>query len=97
MYAANQNTQEVKRERFLTSTRQNNVHIFGKFCLRQSDERTNRYKHELWEILSFNVTFADRRSKAPTLAKIEFGKKQQPRMYVAVKANCCLQFSSTGD
>ena len=25
----NQNTQEVKNERFLKSTRQNNVHIFG--------------------------------------------------------------------
>ena len=40
----NPNTQEVKHERFLMWTRQNNVQIFGKFCLRQSDKRTNRYK-----------------------------------------------------
>ena len=42
-----QNTQEVKNERFLIRTRQNTVPNFGQFCLRQSDERTNRYiKHE---------------------------------------------------
>ena len=42
----NQNTKEVKKERFLkkVKTRHNNVHIFGRFCLRQSDERTNIYK-----------------------------------------------------
>ena len=36
-----QNTQEVKHERLIIWTRQNNVHIFGKFCLGQRDERTN--------------------------------------------------------
>ena len=36
-------TQEVKNERFLISTRQNNVRIFGIHCLRQSDKRKNRY------------------------------------------------------
>ena len=34
--------QEVKNERFLIWIRQNNVRIFGKCCLRQSDNRTNR-------------------------------------------------------
>ena len=33
-------THEAKNERFIIWTRQNNVHIFGKICLRQSDERT---------------------------------------------------------
>ena len=34
-----------QNERYLIRTRpKTNVHIFGKFCLRQSDERTNRYK-----------------------------------------------------
>ena len=41
----NQNSQVVqKKERFLIWTRQNNVRIFGKCCLRQRDERTNRCK-----------------------------------------------------
>ena len=44
----NQNTQEVqkefKKERFLIWTGQNNVQIFCKCCLQQSDKRTNRYK-----------------------------------------------------
>ena len=40
----NQNTHDVKNERFLiTWTRQNNAN-FGKCYLRQSHERTNRYK-----------------------------------------------------
>ena len=43
-FEINQNTQEVKRERFLIRTRQNKMRISGKLCLRQSDERTNRYK-----------------------------------------------------
>ena len=40
----NRNTQKVKNERFLISTRKNSVRIFGKCCLRvrQSDKRTNR-------------------------------------------------------
>ena len=42
----NQNTQEFKNERYLIRTRQNNVHIFGKFCLRHSDIRTEQMKHE---------------------------------------------------
>ena len=41
----NENAQEVKNERFKKKwTRQNNVRTFGKCYLRQSDERTNRYK-----------------------------------------------------
>ena len=42
----NQNTQEVKNEHFLIliRTRQNNVQIFSKSCLPQSDEWTNRYR-----------------------------------------------------
>ena len=38
-HSFNLNTQEVKNERFLIWTRQNNVRIFGKCCLRQSDAR----------------------------------------------------------
>ena len=41
---ANPNTQEVKNERLLISTRQNSVRIVGIRCLEQSDKRTNRYK-----------------------------------------------------
>ena len=37
-------TQEVKNEHFLIWTRQTNLQIFGKVCLRQSDERTDKYK-----------------------------------------------------
>ena len=33
-----------ENERYLIWTRQNHVQILGKFCLQQSDERTNRYK-----------------------------------------------------
>ena len=40
----NQITQEVKQERFLIWSRQNNVQTFGKCCLRESDERSSRYK-----------------------------------------------------
>ena len=43
MTISNQNTQEVKNECFLISTRQNNVRIFGIRCLRQSDKQANRY------------------------------------------------------
>ena len=48
----NQNTQDVKNELFLISTGQSNVRNFGKCCLRQSDERTNRYKIRTGERLS---------------------------------------------
>ena len=41
---SNLNTQEVKNECFLIWTRQNNVAILSRCFLRQSDERTNRYK-----------------------------------------------------
>ena len=44
--------------------------FFGKFSLRQSDERTNRYKTR-----DVNVTFEDMCSNAPSLAKIEFGNQ----------------------
>ena len=40
----NQNTQEVKNERFLIWTKQKKMRILGNFCLQQSDERTNQYK-----------------------------------------------------
>ena len=45
-YAAIKSKHTIRgyNERFLIWTRQNKVRIFGKFCLRQSDERTNRYK-----------------------------------------------------
>ena len=55
-------------------TRQNNVHIFGKCCLRQSDDWTNRYMTRNVVNTQLNVTFEDRRWKAPSLAKIKFGK-----------------------
>ena len=51
-----QNTQEVKNERFLISTRQNNVRIFGIRCLRQSDKRTDRYQTRNVEKTKVNVT-----------------------------------------
>ena len=71
----NQNSQEVKNERFLIWTRQDNARIFGKCCLRQSNERTNiRYKTRNVVNTQLNVTFEDRSWKVPTLAKIEFGK-----------------------
>ena len=50
-------------------TRQNNVHIFGTFCLRQSDERTNRYKTRDVVNTYRNVTFEDLFSNAPTPRK----------------------------
>ena len=51
----NQNTQEVKNECFLKWTKQ----IFGKFCLRPSDERTNRYKTRNMVNTYLIVTFED--------------------------------------
>ena len=42
----NQNTQEVKNERLLISTRQNNVRVFGILCLpltkRQTDKQVKK-------------------------------------------------------
>ena len=63
---------------YLIRTRQNNVHIFGKFCFGQSHER-NRYK--TWNVVNtdLNVTFDDRFSNAPTLAKIEFGNDENEK------------------
>ena len=46
-------------ERYLIRTRQNNVHIYDKCCLRQSDKRTNRYKIRDVVNTYFNVTFED--------------------------------------
>ena len=63
-WEANQNTQEVKNERFLIWTRQNKTRIFGKFCLRQSDERTNKYKTRNVVNTLLNVTFENRRLKS---------------------------------
>ena len=56
-------------------TRQNNVQIFGNFCRRQSDERTNKYKTRNVVNTYLNVTFEDRFSNGPTLAKIECGNR----------------------
>ena len=67
----NQNTQEVKNDCFLKWTRQNKVQIFSKFCLRPSDERTNRYKTRNVVNTYLIVTFEDPFSNAPTLAKIK--------------------------
>ena len=56
-------------------TRQNNVHIFDKFCLPQS-ERTDKHIYKTRNVVTtyLNVTFEARFSNATTLAKIEFGK-----------------------
>ena len=37
-------THKSENERYLIRTRKDNVRIFGKFCFRQSDERTNIYE-----------------------------------------------------
>ena len=37
-----------KNECCLIWTKQNNVHILGKFCLGQSDEPDKQTKHEMW-------------------------------------------------
>ena len=59
-----QNTQEVK----IKWTGQNNVQIFGK--------ATNGQKYKTRNVVNIqlNPTFKDRRSNAPILANIEFGK-----------------------
>ena len=57
-------------ERYLIWTRQNNVHIFGNFCLRQRDERTNRYKSRNVVNTYLNVTFEDRFSKSVLIHRI---------------------------
>ena len=67
----NQNTQKVQMNA-----------IFGKCCLRQSDERLNRYKtrNVVNTYLILDVTFEDRFfSNAPTFAKIEFGNDESEK------------------
>ena len=66
-------------------TRQNNVHIFGKFCLRQSDERTKHIKQRNVVKTYLNVTFEDRFSNTPTLYKDRLWKGSPPCEVVLAK------------
>ena len=59
MNGANQNTQEVKNERYLMSTRQNRVRIV-RIVRMQSDKRTNGYKTRKRVNTQLNVTVEDR-------------------------------------
>ena len=78
----NQHTQEVKNERvfFLISTRQNKcatVQHTLPLTKRQTDIKQEMRKTRNGKNTQLNVTVEDLKSKAPSLAKMEFGSKDR--------------------
>ena len=67
-------TRGYKNERFLISTRQNKVQIFGIHCLRQTNIKQEMVK--TLSSMSLLKIVGELHWKAPSLAKIEFGNSK---------------------